>query len=81
MSLFVTECVCRYVGSVSGSDLKKHTVYVFCFLRSERSMEFALELEETLPKYGAVYTLLWKKDSEDGPFRVVNEYVPEARKK
>ena len=54
---------------------------MFCFFRSERSMELALELEETLPKYGAVYTLLWKKDSEDGPFRVVNEYVPEARKK
>jgi hypothetical protein len=31
-------------------------------------------------KYNAVYTLLWKK-SEDGTFRVIDEYTLEKRRR
>ena len=39
-----------------------------------------VEIEKTMGKYNAVYTLLWKK-SEDGAFRVIDEYTLEKRRR
>jgi hypothetical protein len=50
-------------------------------LRPSGSLEVReKQLEETMAKYNAVYTLLWKKDA-DGFFRVVSEYTTQARKR
>ena len=54
---------------------------VVACLRPSGSIEMReKQLEETMAKYNAVYTLLWKKDA-DGFFRVVNEYTTQARKR
>ncbi len=39
-----------------------------------------MELEQNMPKYGAVYTILWKR-GEDGFFRVADEYTLKERRR
>jgi hypothetical protein len=39
-----------------------------------------MELEQNMPKYGAVYTVLWKR-GEDGFFRVADEYTLKERRR
>jgi hypothetical protein len=39
-----------------------------------------MELEQNMPKYGAVYAVLWKR-GEDGFFRVADEYTLKERRR
>lgn len=52
-------------------------------LSSEITMnsERKAEVEACLERYNAVYTMLWKRCSETGSYRVVGHYSTDARKR